>query len=44
MSNGDTEEAFRYLTEAIRLSPTYFAEAEKNLAALYQNNKRSYVN
>lgn len=44
MTNGDTEEALRYLTEAIRLSPTYFAEAEKNLAALYQNNKRSYVN
>ena len=44
MSNGDTEEALHYLTEAIRLSPTYFAEAEKNLAALYQNNSRSYVN
>ncbi len=44
MSNGDTEEALHYLTEAIRLSPTYFAEAEKNLAALYQSNSRSYVN
>lgn len=44
MTNGDTEKALHYLTEAIRLSPTYFAEAEKNLAALYQNNSRSYVN
>lgn len=44
MSNGDTEQALHYLSEAIRLSPTYFAEAEKNLAALYQDKSRSYVN
>jgi Tfp pilus assembly protein PilF len=31
MQNGDIAEARRYLNEAIRRSPTYFPEAEKNL-------------
>ncbi|MGI9293939.1 MAG: tetratricopeptide repeat protein, partial [Pseudomonadales bacterium] len=44
MSNGDAEEALHYLTEAVRLSPTYFAQAEKNLAQLRKKNSRSYVN
>lgn len=43
MDNGDTEEAFLYLTEAVRLSPTYFAQAEKNLAQLRKKNLRSYA-
>lgn len=41
MENGDTEEAFRYLTEAVRLSPTYYAQAEKNLAQLRTKNSPS---
>jgi Flp pilus assembly protein TadD len=44
MSNGDTEMALYYLTEAVRLSPTYFAQAEKNLAELRKKGSRSYVN
>lgn len=44
MANGDKEEALRYLTEAVRLSPTYFAKAEKNLIELRKNMSRSYVN
>lgn len=38
MDNGDTEEALHYLKEAIRLSPTYFASAEKNLAKLRRSD------
>jgi len=38
MTNGDTEDALRYLNEAIRLSPTYFAQAEENLAQLRTKN------
>ena len=44
MENGDIEEAYRYLSEAVRLSPTYFAQAEKNLAELRKQNSRSYMN
>lgn len=44
MDNGDTEEALLYLSEAVRLSPTYFAKAEKNLAQLRKQDSRSYVN
>jgi Flp pilus assembly protein TadD len=44
MSNGDTDEALHYLTEAVRTSPTYFAQAEKNLAELRKKGSRSYVN
>jgi Flp pilus assembly protein TadD len=44
MKNGDIEEAYQYLSEAVRLSPTYFAQAEKNLAQLRKNDSRSYVN
>lgn len=44
MDNGDIEEAYNYLSEAVRLAPTYFAQAEKNLAELRKKNKRSYVN
>lgn len=34
MKNGDTESASYYLNEAVRLSPIYFAKAEKNLVDL----------
>ena len=44
MENGDIEEAYRYLSEAVRLSPTYFAQAEKNLAELRKQNSRNYMN
>lgn len=44
MENGDIEEAYRYLSEAVRLSPTYFAQAEKNLAQLRKQNSRSKLN
>lgn len=33
-ANGDFEEAWYFLSEALRLSPTYFAVAEKNFAEL----------
>lgn len=42
MSNGDTEEALHYLTEAVRVSPTYFAQAEKNLAELRKKDQGVY--
>ncbi len=32
MNNGDYKEALHYLNEAVRVSPTYFAQAEKNIA------------
>ena len=44
MENGDMEEAYGYLSEAVRLSPTYFAQAEKNLAQLRKVGSQSYVN
>jgi len=44
MENGDVEEAYHYLSEAVRLSPTYFAQAEKNLAQLRKQDSRSYIN
>lgn len=44
MENGDVDEAYHYLSEAVRLSPTYFAQAEKNLAQLRKQNSRSYMN
>ena len=34
MSNGDYQDALHYLNEAVRLSPTYFEQAEKNIAEL----------
>lgn len=34
LRNGDFPQAMRYLHEAIRLSPTYFLEAQRNLARL----------
>lgn len=37
MENGDRDAALKYLEEAIRLSPTYFASAEKNLSELRQS-------
>lgn len=43
MENGDIEAAFRYLSDAVRLSPTYFAEAENNLAQLRKKNSRAHV-
>jgi len=39
MENGDSEDALHYFNEAIRLSPTYFASAEKNLAELQRSSK-----
>jgi len=44
MENGDVDEAYHYLSEAVRLSPTYFAQAEKNLAQLRKQDSRSYIN
>lgn len=43
MENGDDEEAFHYLSEAVRLSPTYFAQAEKNLAQLRKKSSNDYA-
>jgi Flp pilus assembly protein TadD len=34
MSNGDYQDALHYLNEAVRVSPTYFAQAEKNIAEI----------
>ncbi|MCH8059776.1 MAG: Flp pilus assembly protein TadD, partial [Proteobacteria bacterium] len=36
IENGDLMQAKRYLTEAIRLSPTYFPSAEDNLSLLQE--------
>ena len=44
MENGDVDEAYHYLSEAVRLSPTYFAQAEKNLAALRKQGSAGYMN
>jgi Flp pilus assembly protein TadD len=44
MDNGDIQEALYFLTEAVRLSPTYFALAEKNLDQLQKKRSREYVN
>ncbi len=44
MDNGDIEEAYHFLSEAVRLSPTYFAQAEKNLAELRKQNSRNFMN
>lgn len=44
MDNGDIEEAYNYLSEAVRLAPTYFAQAEENLAELRKKYRRSHVN
>ena len=44
LDNGDTEAAQYYLNEAIRLSPTYFASAEKNLAELRRSGSTRDIN
>ena len=44
MDNGDIQEALYFLTEAVRLSPRYFALAEKNLDQLQKKRSREYVN
>lgn len=44
MENGDIDEAYHYLSEAVRLSPTYYAQAEKNLAQLRKKGSVSYTN
>lgn len=44
MENGDIQEALYFLTEAVRLSPRYFALAEKNLDQLQKKRSREYVN
>ncbi len=44
MQNGDVDEAYHYLSEAVRLSPTYFAKAEENLAQLRKQGSVSYMN
>lgn len=44
MDNGDIEAAYGFLSEAVRRSPTYFAQAEENLARLRKKETRSYVN
>ena len=36
IENGDLVQAEHYLTEAIRLSPTYFPSAEENLSLLQE--------
>lgn len=43
MDNGDVDEALYYLNEAVRLSPTYFAKAEGNLAQLRKKDSRALV-
>lgn len=43
MSNGDHSTALRYLNEALRLSPTYFAKAEKNIAQLRKQSSHAFV-
>ena len=40
-ANGDFEEAWFFLSEALRLSPTYFASAEKNFAELRRKSSLS---
>lgn len=40
-ANGDFEEAWYFLSEALRLSPTYFANAEKNFADLRRKSSMS---
>jgi Flp pilus assembly protein TadD len=44
MNNGDFSLAERYLTEAIRLSPTYFPLAEENLVLLQEQQQRDADN
>ena len=44
MENGDIQEALYFLTEAVRLSPRYFALAEKNLDQLQKKRSREYAN
>jgi len=44
MENGDIQDALYFLTEAVRLSPTYFALAEKNLDQLQNRRSREFVN
>lgn len=43
MSNGDYRDAFRYLSEAVRVSPTYFAKAERNIAQLRKIDSRVFA-
>ncbi len=40
-ANGDFEEAWYFLAEALRLSPTYYANAEKNFAELRRKSSLS---
>ena len=44
MDNGDTDAALFFLNEAVRLSPTYFANAEKNLAELRRSDSIRKLN
>lgn len=43
MDNGDHGEALHYFTEAVRVSPTYFAQAEKNIVDLRKKESQAYV-
>ena len=43
MSNGDHQEALHYLNEAVRISPTYFARAEKNIAELRKKDAQAFT-
>ena len=44
MNNGDYPDALHYLNEAVRISPTYFARAEKNIAEIRKKDSRAYAN
>jgi len=41
MSNGDHGEALHFFNEAVRVSPTYFARAEQNIAQLRKKDARA---
>ena len=43
MRNGDHQKALHYLNEAVRISPTYFARAEKNIAELRKKDAQAFT-
>ena len=43
MSNGDYREALYYLNEAVRVSPTYFAQAEKNISEIRKRHPQAFA-
>lgn len=43
MSNGHYRDALQYLNEAVRLSPTYFTQAEKNIAEIRKTHPQAFA-